>query len=64
MPAMIEWCDDNDVIKNRWNDLMIIAAESNTFIMSNGAIIRIRQRQFESRLSVLRGVAQGADTYG
>ena len=64
MPDLINWCDDNDLIKNRWDHLMIVAAESNALNMTNGAIIRVRQLQFESSLSVLRGVAPGADTYG
>lgn len=64
MDAFIAWCDDGALVRNRWDHLMIIAAESNTLNMTNGAIIRVRQQQFETSLSVLRGVSPGADTYG
>ena len=43
---------------------MTIATESSARNMTNGAIIRIRQQQFESSLAVIRGVAPGSDTYG
>ena len=64
MLDLIEWCDEGDLVKNRWDHLMVIAAESSALNMTNGAIIRVRQQQFESSLSVLRGVNPGADTYG
>jgi flagellar biosynthesis/type III secretory pathway chaperone len=64
MQELIEWCDDDNLINNRWGDLLVIAAESSALNMTNGAIIRLRQQQFESSLSVLRGVTPGADTYG
>lgn len=64
MPDLIEWCDDDNLIKDRWDQLMIVAAESSALNMTNGAIIRLRQQQFESSISVLRGVTPGADTYG
>lgn len=64
MPSLIAWCDNNDAIKNRWEHLLIVAAESNALNMTNGAIIRVRHQHFESSLSVLRGVSPGMDTYG
>lgn len=64
MRDLIKWCDEDDLIKNRWDHLMIVAAESSAFNMTNGAIIRLRQQQFDSSLSVLRGISPGADTYG
>jgi len=64
MQELIDWCDDSELISNRWQHLMIIAAESSTLNMTNGAIIRVRQQQFESSLSVIRGVTPGSDTYG
>ena len=64
MQDLINWCDDDDLIKNRWEHLLLIAAESASLNMTNGAIIRLRQHQFESSLAVLRGVKPGADTYG
>ena len=64
MQQLMEWCDDSDLIRNRWEHLLIIAAESSALNMTNGAIIRVRQQQFESSLSLLRGVKPGSDTYG
>lgn len=64
MDAFIAWCDDSALVRNRWDRLMVIAAESNALNMTNGAIIRVRQQQFETSLSVLRGISPGADTYG
>ena len=64
LQQLIEWCDEGELIDNRWNHLMVVAAESSAMNMTNGAIIRLRQQQFESSLSVLRGVTPGSDTYG
>lgn len=64
MPKLIEACDDGELIASRWGHLMIIAAESSAINMTNGAIIRVRQQQFESSLSLLRGVMPGMNTYG
>ena len=63
MTALIEWCDADDVIGRRWEELKVLAAEGSTLNMTNGAIIRVRQQQFESSLSILRGGEPGADTY-
>ncbi len=64
MTELIEWCDDQQLISSRWEQLMVIAAEGSALNMTNGAIIRVRQQQIESSLSVLRGVTPGSDTYG
>lgn len=64
MQDVIDFCDDADLIKARWNQLMVIAAESNAMNLTNGAIIRVRQQQFESSLSLLRGRTPRIDTYG
>ncbi len=64
MDDLISWCDDNHAIGSRWAELMRIAAAGNTLNLTNGAIIRLRQQQFETSLSVLRGVTPGSDTYG
>ena len=64
MQELIDWCDEDDAINSRWEHLLVIAAESSALNMTNGAIIRLRQQQFESSLSVLRGVTPGTDTYG
>lgn len=64
MTALIEWCDEDQLVSSRWEQLMTLAAEGNALNMTNGAIIRLRQQQFESSLSVLRGGTPGTDTYG
>jgi len=64
MADLISWCDEDQHVSKRWQQLMDIAAEGNALNMTNGAIIRVRQQHFESSLSVLRGVTPGFDTYG
>ncbi len=64
MQELIAWCDESELVKNRWDHLMLVAAESSALNMTNGAIIRVRQHHFESSLSMLRGVTPGANTYG
>ena len=64
MQAVIDWCDDAELISNRWEQLMTIAAESSSTNLTNGAIIRVRQQQFESSISLLRGRMPRVDTYG
>lgn len=63
MTALIEWCDEDQLISSRWEQLMVIAAEGSALNMTNGSIIRLRQQQFEASLSVLRGSTPGSDTY-
>ena len=64
MTALIEWCDEGQLISSRWEQLLVLAAEGSALNMTNGAIIRVRQQQFESSLSILRGGTPGSDTYG
>jgi flagellar biosynthesis/type III secretory pathway chaperone len=64
MAELVSWCDDDDAISERWAELMKVAARGNALNLTNGAIIRLRQQQFETSLSVLRGVTPGSDTYG
>ena len=64
MQELIDWCDEGDAVNSRWQQLLVIAAESSALNMTNGAIIRLRQQQFESSISVLRGLTPGTDTYG
>lgn len=63
MTSLIEWCDEDQLIGSRWEQLMVIAAEGSALNMTNGSIIRLRQQQFEASLSVLRGGTPGSDTY-
>ncbi|MCP4299194.1 MAG: flagellar protein FlgN [Gammaproteobacteria bacterium] len=63
MQQLIDWCDEDGLISSRWEQLLDVAAEGNALNLTNGAIIRVRQQQFESSLSVLRGVMPGSDTY-
>jgi flagella synthesis protein FlgN len=64
MQSVIEWCDEGFVIANAWDNLMTIAADCNALNMTNGAIIRLREQQIRSSLSLLRGQTPAADTYG
>ncbi len=64
MQDLIDWCDEDDTVNSRWEHLLVIAAESSAINLTNGAIIRLRQQQFESSLAVLRGVTPGTETYG
>lgn len=64
MQSLMAWCDEGSVIANAWDQLMGIAAECNALNMTNGAIIRVREQQVRSGLSLLRGQAPESDTYG
>lgn len=64
MQSVIDFCDDANIVRNRWDHLMLVAAESSAMNLTNGAIIRVRQQQFESSLSLLRGRTPRIDTYG
>ncbi len=43
--------------------LMVIAAEGSALNMINGAIIGLRQQQFDASIAVLRGAATESSTY-
>ena len=64
MQSVMAWCDEGAVIADAWDELMAIAADCNALNMTNGAIIRVREQQIRSSLSVLRGQAPANDTYG
>ena len=64
MDKVMLWCDVDSLIADRWNHLMQLATECNALNMTNGAIIRARQQQIHSNLSVLRGQPPEADTHG
>lgn len=64
MQQFIAWCDDNAIISGRWDQLAGLVAASRALNMTNGAIIRLRQHQFDTSLAVLRGVSLDANTYG
>lgn len=64
MGDLIDWCDEHNIIETGWTELLQLAADGNTLNLTNGAIIRLRQQQFETSISVLRGVTPGSDTYG
>ncbi|MGB5336327.1 MAG: flagellar protein FlgN [Woeseiaceae bacterium] len=64
MGELVQWCDEHGVIDRAWAELLQLAADGNTLNLTNGAIIRLRQQQFETSISVLRGVTPGSDTYG
>jgi len=64
MSQLMDWCDEASTIAGAWDELMSIAAECNALNMTNGAIIRVREQQIRSSLSLLRGQSPDADTYG
>lgn len=64
MESLIAWCDEGAVIANAWDHLMSIAADCNAMNMTNGAIIRVREQQVRSGISLLRGQNPDSDTYG
>jgi len=64
MDDVIAWCDKDGLVDRGWSQLMQLAADGNTLNLTNGAIIRLRQQQFETSISLLRGVTPGSDTYG
>lgn len=64
MDAVIDWCDEDKLVDHGWSRLMQLAADGNQLNLTNGAIIRLRQQQFETSISLLRGVTPGSDTYG
>ena len=67
-PADIaEWvrqCDHDDVLSQSWTQFLEIARECSDMNSSNGAIIRVRQAQIKSAISLLRDGSTDADTYG
>lgn len=64
MQSLIAWCDEESVISNAWDQLMHVAADCNALNLTNGAIIRVREQQIRSSLSLIRGQAPESDTYG
>lgn len=64
MQGVIEWCDQDGLIGGHWDHLLLIAAESSAMNLTNGSIIRVRQKQFEASLAVLRGADSQTGTYG
>lgn len=63
MQELTAWCDDEDMIESRWNDLIELATECNSLNLTNGHIIRARQAQLGSRLGILRGGLDKPATY-
>lgn len=63
MDQMIQWCDEDSAIANCWQHLIGIAVDCDRLNVSNGQIIRGRQQQIESSISILRGEPQ-LHTYG
>jgi len=63
MDQMIQWCDEDSAVANCWQHLIEIAVECDRLNGSNGQIIRGRQQQIESSISILRGEPK-PHTYG
>ncbi|MEM8682558.1 MAG: flagellar protein FlgN [Pseudomonadota bacterium] len=64
MDRFTDWCDRDAEIARSWNQLLELADECNTLNLSNGAVIRVRRQQVDDGLSIIRGQALGAPTYG
>ena len=64
MEQLTRWCDEDSVVANCWQHLLDIAVECNAMNLTNGAIIRGRQRQIEAGLAVIRGGTQEPGVYG
>ncbi len=64
MDRFTDWCDRDAEVARSWAQLLGLADECNTLNLSNGAVIRVRKQQVEDGLSVIRGQAPGAPTYG
>ena len=54
----------NDAAAERWQTFLKLAAECNDLNLSNGAAIRLRQRQVVSGIALLRGEKTPSETYG
>jgi len=63
MEKLAAWCDENRAILDGWDRLMEVAGECNAQNLTNGSILRTRQRHMESSLAVLRGDASETHTY-
>ena len=63
MDRMLDWCDGDSRIADRWRHLMDVVADCNTLNLTNGAIIRVRQGMIDGNLAVLRGTDAANDTY-
>ena len=61
---LVRHCDRDDVLSRSWTQFLDIARECSDMNSSNGAIIRVRQAQIKSAISLLRDGSTDADTYG
>ena len=64
MEQLTGWCDEDSVVANCWQHLLDIAVECNAMNLTNGAIIRGRQKQIEAGLAVIRGGDHEPGVYG
>lgn len=63
MEDLADWCDDDLLVTNLWQNLQSIASECDLMNKTNGAIIHLRHQQTLNGLSVLRGSENDAGTY-
>ena len=54
----------DDAAAERWKAFLVLAAECNDLNLSNGAAIRVRQRQVGNGIALLRGENTPTETYG
>lgn len=65
MPTLIAECGADDSIVRGWHELLSLAAHCRELNAINGAVIRLRRRQFASALCIVRGnPAELIETYG
>ena len=54
----------DDRAAERWRAFLTLANECNELNVSNGAAVRLRQRQVENSIALLRGDGSPTETYG
>jgi len=57
-------CDDSTLLTQSWNRFLQVARECSDMNSGNGAIIRVRQKQINGAINLLRAGSTDTDTYG
>lgn len=61
---LTESCDESGLLPRTWSQFLEVAHECDAMNSGNGAIIRVRQKQINSALNLLRDGTAESDTYG
>lgn len=64
MPALAEWCDEESMIADKWEQFIEVVRNCNDLNSTNGAIINVRHQQTKDALSLLRSGDLDSDIYG